>query len=88
MYFSLVVFLNFSILLIFGAPTDSDQVHRQLTNILKHLNRIELQLNNSINHLLEKMNENSDYITDLIKSKHDLPTDSEFSFSTISKNST
>jgi hypothetical protein len=86
MYFSLLFVSTYSILLTLGAPTGDDQTQRQLTNILHKLNQVELHLNKSIIKLLEKIDNSSHDIINLIKSSQTLQTDSEFSFSNISKN--
>jgi len=88
MYFSLLFISIYSILLTLGAPTSGDQTHRQLTNILHKLDQVELQLNKSIIQLLEKIDNSSNDIINLIKSSQTSPTDSEFLFTNISKSST
>jgi len=87
MYFSLLFISIYSILLTLGAPTGGDQTHRQLTNILHKLDQVELQLNKSIIQLLEKIDNSSNDIINLIKSSQTSSTDSEFSFTDISKSS-
>ncbi len=95
LHFSLLFFSTFIIFLTLGAPskktsvvlsdaaTHDEQVKQQLVHVSQQLDRVELQLNNSINQLLEKIDENTHDIIHLIKSIYGSQTDSEFSFCNI-----
>jgi hypothetical protein len=95
LHFSLLFFYTFIIFLTLGAPskktsavlsdaaTHDEQVKQQLINVSQQLDRVELQLNNSINQLLEKIDENTHDIIHLIKSIDASQTNSEFSFSNL-----
>jgi len=89
MHFSLLFVITCPILLILGAPSDYAKVQQQLTDVLQQLDRIELQFNNSITQVLEKIDENSrDIIIHLINSIHGSKPDSEFPFFLYLKKST
>ncbi len=75
MHFSLVVFSSFTILLTFGASSDDDEIQKQLIKISNQLDRVELQLNTSVNQLLNKMDEKNLDAMNLIKSFHVPKTD-------------
>jgi nicotinamidase-related amidase len=68
MYFSLLLFSTFTILLTFGKPSDYEQLNKKLINISEQLDRVELQLNNSVKHLLNKIDENNHDVIQSIKS--------------------
>ena len=59
MYFSLVFFSIVTIFSTLAVPSKYDRLEQKLVNISMQLDRIELQLNNSLNQLMEKLDDNT-----------------------------
>jgi hypothetical protein len=80
MHFTLLFFSTSIILVVVRNSLNDDQFQDQLTSVIEQLDRVELQLNNSLNALLNKMDGNTHGIIQLIKFLHGLRTAGEFSF--------
>lgn len=70
MHYPFISFLILNTCLAFIACSENANYQNRLINLEKQLDRIELQLNDSFNQILQKLDTNNQKILDSIKSLH------------------
>jgi hypothetical protein len=70
MHFSLHLFLTLTISSILGAASYHSPLEETITNLSKQLDEVQLQLNNSVQQILEKINDNTLDILGAISAAH------------------